>query len=477
MGRPPRLGHRRLVRRYPDQASTSPLRLEISIMSALDHHPRYQAFMPPDGVDEDTVPVRRAPESPDIADDTLARSALNAVKVRTDAPETVVDSPPMGVPQFVIPAPGAVSDAPTQDLPMVSDPATEPVAASDNGVSAARSVRTPWAAAVIGLVAIAALLGGIFVLRSALLSPTAVVSDYLDALVEGDARRALELSASTTKDADSLARQALRNYRHISGRPTDFSIVDTEEEGSSALVTAKVTQDGLPYTVEFSLHKDPTAGGILDRWVLDAGLERPVTITLTSERAGVSSRTAVINGGEVQSTTAGEITQTILPGMYAVDGPQRGRYFDYGETQTFLAGVQDDSHAVTLAERPTKALEDDARRVAQDILDQCLTTLAGKGCPNQPGELEVPLSDVEKFTWTPTAEKFELDPASLSLTYSAKLSLWYTYPQEVTQYNSRIWAWETVTRYESVTVSRRGSVGWLISIDPARESLSLAHWD
>lgn len=154
-------------------------------MSALDHHPRYQAFMPPDGVDEDTVPVRRAPESPDIADDTLARSALNAVKVRTDAPETVVDSPPMGVPQFVIPAPGAVSDAPTQDLPMVSDPATEPVAASDNGVSAARSVRTPWAAAVIGLVAIAALLGGIFVLRSALLSPTAVVSDYLDALVEG----------------------------------------------------------------------------------------------------------------------------------------------------------------------------------------------------------------------------------------------------------------------------------------------------
>ncbi|WP_029067853.1 hypothetical protein [Jonesia quinghaiensis] len=477
-------------------------------MSALDHQPRYRAFMPPDAVNDDTVPVRRAPSSPDVAatpvtppaqapleqsstagvghpsaasahepdDDTIMRSRLHNVRT---VPGTPTDEPPhqppppSGMPHFTIPAQNERTNAPTQDLPTVTSQQTSDAQKS----STQQSVKTPWAKAVIALMVLALIAAGILYARAAFFSPSATVDRYLGALVDGDAPRALQLSSSTASQADTYASQALRNYRHLAGRPTSFTINSVDEGESTAAVRATITQQDQTHDVVFTLRKEAGGFGLFSTWLLDKGLERKLDVIMTSPRSSGPARAAVINGGEAQATSGSTVSQLVLPGIYAVEGPARGRYFNYGPTQTVTAGVSDQYNTITLTEQPTQALEEDARALAEEIIASCLKDLNGKACPNQAKDMLAPADQIESFTWTPTSEEFTLDATSSKLTYSGKFRLWYSYPQVVTQYNPRIYAWETVTRFESETQKTSGKMSWLISIDPARESLSLAKWN
>jgi hypothetical protein len=201
--------------------------------------------------------------------------------------------------------------------------------------------------ALVLVVAIGAgtdLLTGFFVKRTlAAYAPERQVERYLDAVVAGDVKAALELGRSDVTGGDAVLSASV--YKNVPNRVTSYSISKVAVKDGKATVTADVRQGSKSYFNSYTLHQGKALFGVIPVWRLDEQTLPTINVTAL---APTNAQLKVAN----VALTPGARFVYALPGDYSVQlvGSQ---YFS-GSSQTVtvggfgLSGRSSRQHAVTL---------------------------------------------------------------------------------------------------------------------------------
>lgn len=237
------------------------------------------------------------------------------------------------------PAAQASAIGPMAGAPMATGPAQAgpPPSGSGNDPEAERKRRKRRRRIIVWIVVVlvvAALVAAGFVTRSILAKgkygPQHQVEDYLQAVVDGDAKTAVKLlDPNVTNDKRVLLTDEV--YKKTEGRPTEFSIDSTEFNGDHATVTASVVQDGKSEKQDFFLTKDGKTDVVFDEWKIDSGPQQDVGIGSVPKKLKVNG--VLVDFGAVASSDEDQKTNKlpVLPGRYAFAAPKGSKYVSYGK--------------------------------------------------------------------------------------------------------------------------------------------------
>lgn len=266
-----------------------------------------------------------------------------------------------------------------------------------------RRARTAWIASgatVLGLVVL--IVAGLVVrgyVAGTTYSPQAKVDSYLRALVDGDASAALELWAPNVKN-DQRVLLADDIYAAAENRPTDYEIVDVQESGEEASVSATLTVDGKAYDVDFMVASAGRTAVVFDDWRITSGPEQTVRlgdVAAVTQVNGVDvdlSRVAVTEFAEESADWSELADLPVLPGDYTFAAPEADGVFTYGDDQTATAlpgvGFEDAWAELDAPQYASFAATwtDEAQKQAIDKvqahIDECMTSnrFTPKLCPN-----------------------------------------------------------------------------------------------
>jgi len=142
-------------------------------------------------------------------------------------------------------------------------------------------------------------------------SPDIPVKAYLQALVDGDASRALSLAGIRPTKLDRLLTDSA--YRQATDRISAFRVTATDAAaGPARIVRARITQGPVEYTASFPVEQDSRGFG-LGPWHL-VPLPLPSLQVAVDGPSGLSVDMA---GVAVEAAVAG-IDERVLPGTYAI---------------------------------------------------------------------------------------------------------------------------------------------------------------
>lgn len=220
-------------------------------------------------------------------------------------------------------------------------------------------------ARILGAFGFALVAVAIAILNATLYSPESTVLRYLDAL--GDGRQAdVEAQLWGEGVSPELDVRVPANPAH---RPTNPSIVSVKSVNSDVVfVTARVTLDGVPSDVQFSLTKDT-------EWSLFADWQ------FTLLPIGIIDFTSTANsGGSVNGAPGIDAAIAFVPSVATIGPPSV--WFDT-EPQEVRVDSFSKEYAVDVPLRPSPALEKEMDATVREYLDECAAqkTLVPARCP------------------------------------------------------------------------------------------------
>ncbi|MEA5455807.1 hypothetical protein SPF06_13815 [Sinomonas sp. JGH33] len=211
--------------------------------------------------------------------------------------------------------------------------------------------------------------------------PDKPVTGYLQALVDGQASKALSLSdPNVANEQRVLLDDAV--YSKAARRIDGFSIISTKVNGDSATVVAEVRQSGRKQESTFSLRKDnPNLLG--DNWKLTSALLGKLTIS-----ADVQLHKATVNGQDIPVSFASNGYSLkgpqlpVLPGEYTIELPASEKYLT-AQKVVVLVSIDDYTGMARLDVEPSEALITEAAAQADAHLAECLksTEARPQDCP------------------------------------------------------------------------------------------------
>ena len=231
--------------------------------------------------------------------------------------------------------------------------------------------------------------------------PDKVVQDYLGALVDGNAERALEISDPNVPNP----RRALMTneiYGKATNRPDGFTVLKTTVSGDSATVAVELRQNGAKSEVSYRVAK--IAPTFLDnKWTMRSIEAKSLSASSDSELS-----TVLVNGVEVSGVGLDQGSKTYfslpaLPGTYEISLPVTSKFISSEPvTATVHVGDVGISDSARLSAEPNKAFNTAVQEQVSAKLKTCAEqkTLKPENCPFATYEY----SDTRNITWKITKE-------------------------------------------------------------------------
>ena len=344
----------------------------------------------------------------------LAWGLLVEVCARFLAPH-LLPSMPAGLQRLVRAFPPAPAASPFDGAPSGGEEAafaTASVSGSGIGsvpapspageLSARGKKRALVALAVTGTVIVLAV-GSVVAVNAVKAGPDRLVGEYVQALVDGDAEKALGI---LDPDIPNEERSLLTNevYGAAQNRIDGFSVLSSKVSGDSAVVHVELRQGGRRHEQAFSLYKNRPEF-LDDHWRLGT---IPLQRVAVSADAAVPSLTingvAVPTGQEDANAFATYFSVPAFPGSYSVGLPEGEKYLAAAQQEVLVAigsapqPAEDAKLTVTASER----LRAETSRQVDAALAACAksTEMDPPGCPFS----RFAFGDVRNVKWSITSE-------------------------------------------------------------------------
>lgn len=292
----------------------------------------------------------------------------------------------IGMP-FVLPmpAPAAASQAADSDVLAATPGSGDDVSIEPpvrKPLSAADRKRRKLIAAAAGLVVVLAI-GGVVTANVIKANNGAdkVVDEYLQALVDGDAEKAVHMSDPGVPSGE---RTLLTNkvYQAAAKRMDGFRILSTDIQDDTATVRAEVSQDGRKRTMSYTLVKGD-AKMLDDDWRLNSRLHSSVMIAADSNVEAFAVNGVTI-ATPLESAGASRVTLPAFPGEYVVGIPASEKFITAKEISTVVeVGPVASARTARLEISPTEEFKTTVAAKIDAVLATCAasTTLDPAGCP------------------------------------------------------------------------------------------------
>lgn len=333
-------------------------------------------------------------------------------------------------PALAGPLPGAIARrlaaGPAHPLPPApAGPAQRiPLSPADR----ARARKGLVAAAVIGG---AGLLGVLVfsIVGSTLADPEKRAEAYLDAVVDGDVDKVLEL-APVDDDEASPALLTDAVYAAADDRITGYEITDVEQFGDTVTVTVDLEGPEDGDDVELTLTPDGKRALFFDDWKVDeGGLAREVTLSVPESSSSVEA-----NGVTVEATGGEEADFWALPGSYVFNPYADNPWLEAGDERTSVPGADTFGvYAETGQPGPSDQLRDEVDTAIADRVNACMkaTDLSPDDCPQDAfGSGDTQRKVVWTLTTMPTVSWDYFDgtfPVDLSSDVTGEATVTYEY--------------------------------------------------
>lgn len=227
------------------------------------------------------------------------------------------------------------------------------------------------------------------VLNNRFYGPEDQARAYLDAVVEADLAKALDLAPVGDEADDELLTSTI--YRAAENRITGYELGDIEEEGAGVSVEVRLEGLGEDVEAELLMEKDGHTAGVFDRWrVIDGGLVRSVTLTVPESSDGLT-----INGAEV-----GQVDDYVwlLPGDYTIDAYAGSPWLESAEDPVTVSAEEEFQFLDVPEATASEAFVAEVQRQVDAYLAGCIAAeeLDPDGCPNS----AYGGSEVRNVQWT-----------------------------------------------------------------------------
>ncbi|GAB3275595.1 hypothetical protein GCM10027449_14500 [Sinomonas notoginsengisoli] len=235
--------------------------------------------------------------------------------------------------------------------------------------------------------------------------PDKVVHSYLQALQDGDARKALDISDPNIPNEQRLL---LTNqiFGQAAKRVDGFAILGTDIRDNAATVHAQLRQDGRSTDVDYHLAK-ASPELLDDHWKLGQVPVEKLTISTDSPFASPLTDTVTVNGTDVKlgPPDNGQVSRYTLPafpGSYTIGLSSKEKYLTAagGSVMVTVGTGQQQAPAIKLQPAPNDAFLAEAQTQVNQLLTQCAlsTSLRPPGCPFSHSSL----FDTRNVKWTIT---------------------------------------------------------------------------
>ncbi|MBT2548297.1 hypothetical protein [Arthrobacter sp. ISL-65] len=335
----------------------------------------------------------------------LAPYLVAVVPARLQRLLRVLPARPQGYAGAAYPGPAAGGAAgemqpTTESRPGVAGPAAP--APAERQLTAKGRKRLLVSAAVVGAVMVLAV-GSVVTINAVKPGPDQPVKDYAQALVDGDARKALEI---LDPDVPNEERTLLTNevLGAAANRIEGFSIISTRISGESAQVRAELRQGGRKYEQTFALVKNQPEL-LDDHWKLEAFPLQQVTVSADVPLAAVSVNGVPVAAGQNEATAFGtNISLPAFPGSYSVGLPDSEKYLSAEDQQVVVSGgsLPQAPGTARLTVKASDALVAETSRQVATALAACekSTDIEPEGCPFS----RFAFGDVRNVKWSITAD-------------------------------------------------------------------------
>jgi len=271
-------------------------------------------------------------------------------------------------------------------------------------IPSAQTKRTGLIAAIVagGVLLILIIAGAVFfATQSSAHAPQKAVDAYMQAVVHGNVKQALQLGGVRATPSDVLLTDAA--YRAASDHITHYSLTGSVVNGDGAAVRAVITQGSQRFTQSFALVKDGKDMLFFDRWKL-----KPIALGTARVELEAPSDAAVTVGKTTVKHDSDTINLRALPGTYPVAMTSSGGLYDAkGSSAEVIGFAASASRPAQLTATLTAAGMQAASDAVNTYIDGCAasTEFRPDGCPfGTVGEDDGYSYSAQKWTVDPRPE-------------------------------------------------------------------------
>lgn len=245
--------------------------------------------------------------------------------------------------------------------------------------------------------------GSLVVVNAVKAGPDKLVGEYVQALVDGDAEKAL---AILDPDIPNEDRELLTNkvFGAAENRIEGFSVISGKVSGESAVVRVELRQGGRKYEQAFSLFKSRPEF-LDDHWKLGGSPLQRISISADAPVPALSVNGIAVATGQGDTSAFGtNFSLPAFPGSYTVGLPESEKHLAAAEQQVLVpigaAGQAPETARLTV--QASESLRTETSRQVAAALAACekSTELEPEGCPFY----VFAFGDVRNVKWSVDAE-------------------------------------------------------------------------
>lgn len=269
-------------------------------------------------------------------------------------------------------------------------------------LSARGKKRALVALSAVGAVVVLAV-GSVVAVNAVKAGPDQLVREYVQALVDGDAEKALGI---LDPDIPNEERVLLTNevFRAAGNRVEGFEVLSSKVSGESAVVHVELRQGGRKHEQAFSLRKNQPEL-LDDNWTFGSTPLQRVAVTADAAVKSLSiNGVTVPTGQENENAFSTYFSVPAFPGSYSVGLPEDEKYLAAAKQEVLVAvgsapqAAEDAKLTVTASEH----LQSETSRQVDAALAACAksTEMDPPGCPFS----GFAFGDVRNVKWSITSE-------------------------------------------------------------------------
>ncbi|MCC9174021.1 hypothetical protein [Arthrobacter sp. zg-Y179] len=245
-------------------------------------------------------------------------------------------------------------------------------------------------------------------------SPRVQAEEYLQALVDGNAEKALSMAPVESDDEVDTSLMTNEAFEAAENRLSGFEVTEVAVDGDTATVTADIRQGEESESMTLELSKAGTEAVFFNKWKLDG----PLDTWTVDYLVGGDVTELTVNGVTVPVKPEGKLA--VFPGDYTFKAPEGDKFIRYGDDITvstgLITGEESGVTEMSVLYFPllTDAVRPEIEAQTAAHLDKCMqsTVLVTPGCPNKMEE-EDP-NNVRNIKWSmpkaPTYDEIDGDP-------------------------------------------------------------------
>jgi hypothetical protein len=269
-------------------------------------------------------------------------------------------------------------------------------------LSAKGKKRALVALSAVGAVVVLAV-GSVVAVNAVKAGPDQLVREYVQALVDGDAEKALGI---LDPDIPNEERVLLTNevFRAAGNRVEGFEVLSSKVSGESAVVHVELRQGGRKHEQAFSLRKNQPEL-LDDNWTFGSTPLQRVAVTADAAVKSLSiNGVTVPTGQENENAFSTYFSVPAFPGSYSVGLPEDEKYLAAAKQEVLVAvgsapqAAEDAKLTVTASEH----LQAETSRQVDAALAACAksTEMDPQGCPFS----GFAFGDIRNVKWSITSE-------------------------------------------------------------------------